>query len=87
MVGRTGFEPVKAMPADLQSAPFDRFGTYPFESQGRKIKATFCHLTRRKCRFPQNGLKIVEKEHDLQTQTRRTMYKMFEASDRQVPWS
>ena len=29
MVGRTGFEPVKAMPADLQSAPFDRFGTYP----------------------------------------------------------
>ena len=26
---RTGFEPVKAMPADLQSAPFDRFGTLP----------------------------------------------------------
>ncbi len=29
MVGRTGFEPVKAKPADLQSAPFDRSGTYP----------------------------------------------------------
>ncbi len=28
-MGRTGFEPVKAEPADLQSAPFDRFGTYP----------------------------------------------------------
>ncbi len=30
MVGRTGFEPVKAEPADLQSAPFGHFGTYPF---------------------------------------------------------
>jgi hypothetical protein len=29
MVGRTGFEPVKAEPVDLQSTPFDRFGTYP----------------------------------------------------------
>jgi hypothetical protein len=29
MVGRTGFEPVKAEPADLQSAPFDRSGTSP----------------------------------------------------------
>ena len=29
MVGRTGFEPVKAEPADLQSAAFDRFATYP----------------------------------------------------------
>ncbi len=29
MVGRPGFEPGKAEPADLQSAPFDRFGTYP----------------------------------------------------------
>ncbi len=28
MVGG-GFEPPKAMPADLQSAPFDRFGTPP----------------------------------------------------------
>ncbi len=28
-VGRGGFEPPKAEPADLQSAPFDRFGTYP----------------------------------------------------------
>jgi hypothetical protein len=29
VVGRTGFEPVKAEPVDLQSTPFDRFGTYP----------------------------------------------------------
>ena len=29
MVGRSGFEPLKAMPADLQSAPFGHFGTYP----------------------------------------------------------
>ena len=28
-VGRRGFEPLKAEPADLQSAPFDRFGTCP----------------------------------------------------------
>lgn len=30
MVGRTGFEPVKAEPTDLQSVAFDRFATYPF---------------------------------------------------------
>lgn len=30
MVGREGFEPPKAEPADLQSAPFDRFGTDPW---------------------------------------------------------
>ena len=29
MVGREGFEPPKAEPVDLQSTPFDRFGTYP----------------------------------------------------------
>ena len=29
MVGREGFEPPKAEPADLQSAPFDHSGTYP----------------------------------------------------------
>ena len=29
LVGRSGFEPLKAMPADLQSAPFGHFGTYP----------------------------------------------------------
>ena len=29
MVERGGFEPPKAKPADLQSAPFDRFGTSP----------------------------------------------------------
>lgn len=29
MVGREGFEPSKAEPADLQSDPVDRLGTYP----------------------------------------------------------
>ena len=28
-MGAEGFEPPKAMPTDLQSAPFDRFGTPP----------------------------------------------------------
>ena len=29
LVGRDGFEPSKAVPADLQSAPFGHSGTYP----------------------------------------------------------
>ena len=29
MVGREGFEPSKAEPADLQSEPFDRLGIDP----------------------------------------------------------
>ena len=28
-MGRVGFEPTKAEPTDLQSVPFDRFGTDP----------------------------------------------------------
>ena len=35
MVGRAGFEPAKAMPADLQSAPFDHFGTDPYGAVAR----------------------------------------------------
>ena len=31
MVGRGGFEPPKALPADLQSAPFGRLGTCPYK--------------------------------------------------------
>ena len=31
MVGRGGFEPPKALPADLQSAPFGRLGTCPYQ--------------------------------------------------------
>ena len=31
MVGRDGFEPSKAEPADLQSAPFGHSGTYPYK--------------------------------------------------------
>jgi hypothetical protein len=30
LVGGGGFEPPKAKPADLQSAPFDHFGIHPF---------------------------------------------------------
>ena len=30
LVGRDGFEPSKAVPADLQSAPFGHSGTYPW---------------------------------------------------------
>ena len=37
---RVGFEPTKAEPADLQSAPFNRSGISP-EKQNRK--ATFFH--------------------------------------------
>ena len=29
-----GFEPPKAKPTDLQSVPFDRSGTPPFNKQG-----------------------------------------------------
>ena len=29
-LGREGFEPPKAKPRDLQSPPFDRFGTDPY---------------------------------------------------------
>jgi hypothetical protein len=32
LVERGGFEPPKAKPTDLQSAPFDRFGTSPAET-------------------------------------------------------
>ena len=32
MVGSEGFEPPKAKPADLQSAPFDRSGNCPKEN-------------------------------------------------------
>ena len=34
MVEREGFEPSKAAPADLQSAPFDHLGTSPCLSTG-----------------------------------------------------
>lgn len=38
MVDREGFEPSKAMLADLQSAPFDRSGTYPLTLEaGQKL--------------------------------------------------
>ncbi len=32
-VGGGGFEPPKALPTDLQSAPFDRFGIPPFNKK------------------------------------------------------
>ena len=56
MVERGGFEPPKAEPADLQSAPFDRSGTspyYPFlgASEGNRTpdplitNQLLCHLS------------------------------------------
>ena len=36
MVGRDGFEPSKAVPADLQSAPFGHSGTYPYNGAGNR---------------------------------------------------
>ena len=35
-MGREGFEPPKAKPADLQSAPFDRSGTCPLQCRDHK---------------------------------------------------
>ena len=40
VVGRTGFEPVKAEPADLQSAAFDRFATGPHQKNSRSLGMT-----------------------------------------------
>ena len=37
---RGGFEPPKAEPADLQSAPFDRFGTSPVHQSSSNTKNT-----------------------------------------------
>ncbi len=39
MVGRSGFEPLKAKPADLQSAPVGHLGTYPFLAEGPRLWA------------------------------------------------
>ncbi len=52
MVGRAGFEPTKAEPADLQSAPVDRLGTSP---KARALCA--CHLV--VSRYFHNGAKMV----------------------------
>lgn len=43
-MGRVGFEPTKAKPADLQSAPFDRFGIDPIYFQIIKQRQTFVKL-------------------------------------------
>src|SRR5262245_50928006 len=40
VVERGGFEPPKAKPADLQSAPFDRFGTSPSGSRSARVTRT-----------------------------------------------
>ena len=36
-VGSDGFEPPKASPADLQSAPFGHSGNYPFSKSDAKV--------------------------------------------------
>ena len=38
MVERDGFEPSKAVPTDLQSAPFGHSGTYPCAFQRWKVE-------------------------------------------------
>ena len=43
-LGRSGFEPLKAMPADLQSAPFGHFGTYPFSFALKAMGMKGCNL-------------------------------------------
>ena len=46
MVERGGFEPPKAKPADLQSAPFDRFGTSPSRAvRGSGLRLNFASLS------------------------------------------
>ena len=48
MMGREGFEPSKAKPTDLQSAPFDRSGTSPLrEIEGTK-KQFFCQVLQKR---------------------------------------
>ncbi len=42
VVERGGFEPPKAKPADLQSAPFDRFGTSPLRPRKRTATPLLC---------------------------------------------
>ena len=42
VVGSTGFEPVKALPSDLQSDPFDRSGNSP--SQNVVVNTSFCRF-------------------------------------------
>jgi hypothetical protein len=39
-VGRAGFEPTKAEPTDLQSAPFDRFGISPISKAINNLRKT-----------------------------------------------
>ena len=47
VVAGTGFEPVKAMPADLQSAPVDRLGILPCGrlARARRLRQTSVELS------------------------------------------
>ncbi len=54
MVVGAGFEPAKALPADLQSAPFGRFGTPP-RRIGRKKARTASSAETREYRNPENS--------------------------------
>ena len=45
-MGGAGFEPAKAEPADLQSAPFDRFGILPIFSNFLLINSKASEGTR-----------------------------------------
>ena len=58
MVEGEGFEPSKAEPADLQSAPFDRSGTPPTKREivaaGRSARQTGCHAAQHFRRTPRD---------------------------------
>ncbi len=49
---RGGFEPPKAKPADLQSAPFDRFGTSPFPTLATHVPALWQRLCEMSVKHP-----------------------------------
>ena len=66
MVEGAGFEPAKAEPADLQSAPVDRLGTPP-AMQGRELsglKRTVSTVSARFCIAAERGSKIAFSEAD-----------------------
>ena len=48
MVGRAGFEPTKAEPTDLQSAPFDRFGISPKNKRSNYLQL-FIYFSKDQC--------------------------------------
>ncbi len=69
MVEGGGFEPPKAEPTDLQSAPFDRSGTPPKSGQSLVRRARSNHSTDTLSARP-NGARRGTRTHDLLIHTR-----------------